>query len=127
MPSGATPFARTRWPRAFSSPNAGPLIHPSEAIMSVRWTFVKLSRQIGLRGPQDSRGPRLLDFRHRFAVKTLIQWYRGGHDVERDLPELATYLGHTHVADTYWYLTAVPELLHLAAQRVEQAKGGCTS
>jgi integrase/recombinase XerD len=94
---------------------------------SVRWTFVKLSRQIGLRGPQDSRGPRLLDFRHRFAVKTLIQWYRGGHDVEHHLPELATYLGHTHVADTYWYLTAVPELLHLAAQRVEQAKGGCTS
>jgi integrase/recombinase XerD len=94
---------------------------------SVRWTFVKLSRQIGLRGPQDSRGPRLLDFRHRFAIKTLIQWYRGGHDVEHHLPELATYLGHTPVADTYWYLTAVPELLHLAAQRVEQAKGGYTS
>ena len=94
---------------------------------SVRWTFVKLSRQIGLRGPQDSRGPRLLDFRHRFAVKTLIQWYRDGHDVEHHLPELATYLGHTHVADTYWYLTAVPELLHLAALRVEQAKGGRTS
>jgi integrase/recombinase XerD len=94
---------------------------------SVRWTFVKLFRQIGLRGPQDSRSPRLLDFRHRFAVKTLIQWYRSGHDVGQHLPELATYLGHTHVADTYWYLTAVPELLHLAAQRVEQAKGGRTS
>jgi integrase len=95
---------------------------------SVRWTFVKLSRQIGLRGPQDSRGPRLHDFRHRFAIKTLLQWYRDGQDVEQHLPELATYLGHTHVADTYWYLTAVPELLQLAAQRVEQqAKGGRTS
>ena len=94
---------------------------------SVRWTFVKLSRQIGLRGPQDSHGPRLHDFRHRFATKTLLQWYRDGHDVEHRLPALATYLGHTHVADTYWYLTAVPELLHLAAQRVEQAKGGRTS
>ncbi len=94
---------------------------------SVRWTFVKLSRQIGLRGPQDAHGPRLHDFRHRFAVKTLLQWYRGGDDVEHHLPELATYLGHTHVADTYWYLTAVPELLHLAALRVEQAKGGRTS
>lgn len=95
---------------------------------SVRWTFVRLSRQIGLRGPQDSRGPRLHDFRHRFAIKTLLQWYRDGQHVGHHLPELATYLGHTHVADTYWYLTAVPELLQLAAQRVEQqAKGGRTS
>lgn len=94
---------------------------------SVRWTFVKLSRQIGLRGPQDSLGPRLHDFRHRFAVKALLQWYRCEHDVEHHLPELATYLGHTHVADTYWYLTAVPELLNLVALRVEQAKGGCLS
>lgn len=94
---------------------------------SVRRTFVKLSRQVGLRRPQDSRGPRLHDFRHRFAVKTLLQWYRDGQDAEQHLPELATYLGHTHVADTYWYLTAVPELLQLAAQRVEQAKGGRTS
>jgi integrase/recombinase XerD len=94
---------------------------------SVRWTFVKLSRQSGLRGPQDSHGPRLHDFRHRFAINTLLQWYRDGHDVEQHLPALATYLGHTHVTDTYYYLTAVPELLHLAAQRVEQAKGGRTS
>ncbi len=91
---------------------------------SLRWTFVKLSRQIGLRGPSDSRGPRLLDFRHRFAVKTLMGWYRSGIDVEQHLPELATYLGHAHVTDTYWYLTATPELLQLAARRVEQAEPG---
>jgi hypothetical protein len=64
------------------------------------------------------------NFRHRFAVKTLLQWYRSGHDVEHQLPALAIYLGHTHVADTYWYLSAVPELLNLAALRVEQAEGG---
>jgi integrase len=93
---------------------------------SVRWTFVKLSRQIGLREHDDSHGPRIHDFRHRFAVKTLLQCYRSGHDVEHQLPALATYLGHTHVADTYWYLSAVPELLNLAALRVEQAEGGCT-
>ncbi len=91
---------------------------------SLRWTFVKLSHQIGLRGPADSRGPRLHDFRHRFAVNTLLRWYRSGIDVERHLPELATYLGHAHVTDTYWYLTAVPALLHLAARRVEQAGRG---
>ncbi len=91
---------------------------------SLRWTFVKLSQEIGLREPGDSRGPRLLDFRHRFAVNTLIQWYRNGVDVERHLPELSTYLGHAHITDTYWYLTAVPELMHLASRRLERAVRG---
>jgi len=85
----------------------------------VRWTFVRLSRRIGLRGPHDSHGPRLHDLRHSFAVGTLLRWYRTGQDVEQRLPQLATYLGHRHVNDTYWYLTAVPELLQLAAMRLE--------
>lgn len=88
---------------------------------SVRRTFIKLSRQIGLRAPSDSHGPRLHDFRHRFAVNTLAGWYRAGCDVERHLPKLSTYLGHTHVTDTYWYLTATPELMHLAKRRLERA------
>jgi integrase len=91
---------------------------------SVRWTFVKLSHQIGLRGPSDSRGPRIHDFRHRLAVNTLLMWYRRDLDVERHLPELATYLGHVHVTDTYWYLTAIPELLRLAVRRLERAERG---
>jgi hypothetical protein len=57
------------------------------------------------------------------AVNTLIGWYRRGVDVEGRLPVLSTYLGHGHVTDTYWYLTAVPELLRLAAERLE-AQGG---
>ncbi|MCP4996749.1 MAG: tyrosine-type recombinase/integrase [Gammaproteobacteria bacterium] len=85
----------------------------------VRYTFVKLSRQIGLRGPTDTHGPRLHDFRHRFAVNTLLEWYRSGTDVNRHLLELATYLGHVHVTDTYWYLSATPELLQLAVKRLE--------
>jgi integrase/recombinase XerD len=48
----------------------------------------------------------------------LIHWYRAGCDVERELPKLATYLGHVHVNDTYWYLEAVPELLQLATDRL---------
>ena len=86
---------------------------------SVRATFIKLSHQIGLRSPGDRRGPRLHDFRHRLAVQTLLGWYRRGVDVERHLPKLATYLGHVHVNDTYWYLTAVPELLQWANRRIE--------
>jgi integrase/recombinase XerD len=88
----------------------------------VRWTFVKLSRQIGLRGAGDSRGPRLHDLRHRLAVNTLLRWYHDGADVEQHLPELSTYLGHAHITDTYWYLTATPELLRLALLRVEQSE-----
>jgi integrase len=87
---------------------------------TVRATFVQLSRQIGLRGPTDSHGPRLHDFRHRFAVQTLLRWYQEGADVEQHLPELSTYLGHVKVSDTYWYLSATPELLQLALQRAEQ-------
>ena len=91
---------------------------------SVRWTFVKLSHMIGLRQTGDSRGPRLLDLRHRLAIKTLIRWHRRGIDVEKHLPELSTYLGHEHISDTYWYLSATPELLHQVLLRVERAEPG---
>ena len=86
----------------------------------VRRTFYSLSRQVGLRGIHDSHGPRLHDFRHRFAVETLLGWYRSGQDVERRLPVLSTYLGHVHVSDTYWYLSAHPQLMTLAMTRMEQ-------
>ncbi len=86
----------------------------------VRWTFVKLSRQIGLRKAEDSFGPRLHDLRHRFAVTTLLYWYKTGVDVEQRLPVLSTYLGHAHVTDTYWYLSAIPELLFLTKDRLEK-------
>jgi integrase len=86
----------------------------------VRWTFVKLSRQIGLRAVGASFGPRLHDLRHRFAITTLLHWYRTGVDVEQRLPVLSTFLGHGHVTDTYWYLSAVPELLALTKDRLEK-------
>jgi integrase/recombinase XerD len=85
-------------------------------------TFVRLSREIGLRGPQGrwGHGPRLHDMRHRFAATTLLRWYRAGIDAERHMSRLSTYLGHTHVTDTYWYISAVPELLRLASRRLER-------
>lgn len=94
---------------------------------AARWTFVQLSHQIGLRGPEDRHGPRLHDLRHRFAVCTLLTWYRSGVNVEQHLPELSTYLGHAHVTDTYWYLTATPELLALAAQRLDRTEARGTA
>jgi integrase len=96
---------------------------------SARYTFAKVSQKIGLRAAAGGhgRGPRLHDMRHRFAARTLVQWYRAGLDIEREIPKLATYLGHVHVNDTYWYLEAVPELLQLATQRLVDKRKGAAS
>lgn len=66
--------------------------------------------------------PRIHDVRHSFAVHTLIRWYRDGQDVAALLPRLSTYLGHRTPVSTYWYLSAAPELLALAANRLENAQ-----
>jgi hypothetical protein len=52
-------------------------------------------------------------------MRTLVQWYEQGRDVERQLPVLSAYLGHTETRDTYWYLSACPELMDLARDRLE--------
>lgn len=88
-------------------------------VKRVQSIFRRLSRQVGIRGPNASHGPRLHDFRHTFAVETLLNWYRSGQDIEQRLPVLSTYLGHARVSDTYWYLSACPELLGLAVKRFE--------
>jgi integrase len=82
--------------------------------------FYAVSRQIGLRGRTDSRGPRLHDLRHRFATNTLIRWYQSEQDPERQLPILSAYLGHAHVTDTQWYLESAPELMREAMRRLER-------
>lgn len=66
--------------------------------------------------------PRIHDLRHSFAVHTLVSWYQAGDDVNAKLPRLSTYLGHRGPVSTYWYLSAVPELLALAARRLETTK-----
>lgn len=82
-------------------------------------TFYAVSRRVGLRGPRDSHGPRLHDMRHRFATTTLVNWYRSNEDPERRLPLLSAFLGHVHVSDTQWYLSASPELMREAMRRLE--------
>jgi integrase/recombinase XerD len=93
---------------------------------AARDNFAVVSRQIGIRkkikGKRVGCGPRLHDMRHRFAAQTLVDWYRAGINVEREIHKLSTYLGHAHVNDTYWYLEAVPELLELATQKLMQEK-----
>jgi integrase len=64
--------------------------------------------------------PRLHDMRHTAAVTRLVRWYREGADVQRLLPQLATYLGHVHIAGTQRYLSMTPELLQQASVRFER-------
>ncbi len=101
----------------------GTRLHPCVA----RRTFAKISCAIGLRKAMEGRcigrGPRLQDFRHTFATRKIIEWYRAGLDVERELPKLATYLGHVDVGHTYWYIEAVPELLQLATEQMGGREG----
>jgi integrase len=95
---------------------------------TARRTFARVSSAIGLRGPvgrRVGRGPRLQDVRHTFATRRLVEWYRAGADVEREMPKLTTYLGHSAIGHTYWYIEAVPELLQLATERLmRQPSGG---
>lgn len=84
--------------------------------------FTKLARRAGLRPRSGACRPRPHDLRHSFAVTTLLGWYRDGGDVAARLPLLSTYLGHTEPANTYWYLSAAPELLAEAARRLSDTR-----
>ena len=90
---------------------------------NVHRTFHQLTRDAGLMPRSASCRPRIHDLRHTFAVTTLAGWYRDGGDVAARMPLLSTWLGHASPADTYWYLTGTPELLTLAAARLEPPDG----
>jgi integrase/recombinase XerD len=86
----------------------------------VSQTFRQLVDDAGV-GAGAPRPPRLHDLRHTFAVATLLEWYRTSEDVATKIPALSTYLGHREPSSTYWYLSAAPELLALAAARQDTA------
>jgi len=88
---------------------------------TVSYNFVQLLRRSAL--AQRRPRPRIHDLRHSFAVNTLRRWYEAGLEVEPRLPSLSTYLGHVNPSATYWYLTATPDLMALAAKRLERAMG----
>lgn len=90
---------------------------------TVQPTVRKLLHLAGLERPSSSPQPKLHGLRHTFAVNTLLAWYGDGDDVAVRMPLLSTYLGHVDPAATYWYLSAVPELLALAARRLEPLSG----
>lgn len=90
---------------------------------TVQPTFRHLVRRAGVGPVEGSPRPRIHDLRHTFAVKTLLRWYEDGEDVQARMPALSTYLGHVDPGSTYWYLSAAPQLLALAARRLEATFG----
>ncbi|MGO9334210.1 MAG: tyrosine-type recombinase/integrase [Acidimicrobiales bacterium] len=110
--------ARPRDPSFFVS-TAGTRLH----YCNVHEAWLQLVRRAGLERISARCRPRPHDLRHRFAVNTLIGWYRDGVEVQARLPLLSTYLGHTNPGSTYWYLSAAPELLSLTARRLDAAQG----
>lgn len=90
---------------------------------NVHFTFHQLTRTAGLHPRSAACRPRVHDLRHTFAVTTLARWYADGGDVAARLPLLSAWLGHTDPAGTYWYLTGTPELLALAAARLQPGPG----
>jgi len=89
---------------------------------NVHAIFWRLRQRVGLNERLPNK-PRIHDLRHSFAVKTIRRWYEAGLDVEQKLAYLSTYLGHVNPTSTYWYLTATPDLMALAAKRLERAMG----
>ena len=87
---------------------------------AVEKTFSRLKQGLGWTGDGRTRQPRIHDMRHTFITRRLLRWYQDGADVDRKMLALATYVGHAKVTDTYWYCTAVPELLACTSQRFER-------
>ncbi len=82
--------------------------------------FTGLRDGLGCTNRGGHEAPRLHDLRHTFAVRRLVRWYADGVEVDQKMLALSTYMGHAEIFYTYWYLTAVPELMGIAAGRFEQ-------
>jgi len=100
---------------AFFVSTAGTRLFYSNA----HFEFQKLAGRAGLMARSPRCRPRPHDLRHTFAVRTLMDWYRDGVDVQARMPALSTYLGHVDPSETYWYLQAAPELVTLVADKLD--------
>ena len=87
--------------------------------------FRELTTSVGLRTTASQ--PHVHDLRHGFAVACLMSWQRSGVSIDQHIATLSAYLGHVRPEDTYWYLSAAPELMELAAQRLDSRFGGLVS
>lgn len=91
---------------------------------SMLYALHRVCRQLGWQVRGDHAHHRLHDLRHTFIVRSALRLYEQGGDVERGLPDLSIYVGHARVVDTYWYLTGIPELMAIAAERFHRYAQG---
>lgn len=99
----------------------------SASTQSIQYAFRILRRQLKWRARGGHPAPRIHDLRHTFVCRRLERWYEQGLDIERNILALSTYIGHAKVTDTYWYVTATPELMAIAARRLTPPTIGGTS
>lgn len=85
----------------------------------VHRVFIELRERLGWRNRGAHHAPRIHDLRHTFVVRRIVLWQAQGVDIDQAMLSLSTYVGHAMVTNTYWYLSAVPELMALAAGRFE--------
>lgn len=90
---------------------------PALTRAAVEKTFSRLRHRLGWTVRGRTRQPRIHDLRHTFAVRRLQRWYEEGADIDRKFLTLSTYLGHGKATDTYWYISAVPELMAISSER----------
>lgn len=92
----------------------------SPSLRQVSRVFATLRKQLGWvsRGGHDQ--PRIHDLRHTFAVRRMMLWETYGTEIDQVMLALSTYMGHAKISNTYWYLTAVPELMNVAAGKFER-------
>ncbi|MCB2020697.1 MAG: tyrosine-type recombinase/integrase, partial [Burkholderiaceae bacterium] len=81
--------------------------------------FDQLRHELGWTGRGAHGAPRIHDLRHSFAVKRLLLWHQQGVDLDQRMLALSTYLGHVKISSTYWYFTAVPQLMAIVGRRFE--------
>jgi integrase len=86
---------------------------------SVRRVFGQLSAKLEISARGEHRVIRIHDLRHSFICRRLMLWQESGADLGNAIMALSTYVGHVNVADTYWYLQAVPDLMAIAGRRFE--------
>jgi integrase len=113
------PSRRPDLPALFISPAGTRLFHSN-----IQDIFHKLVDRVGLKPRSAACRPRLHDFRHGVAVNTIVDAYHDGSNPAARLALVSTYLGHADPGSTYWYLSAAPELMELAGERLERHLGG---
>jgi integrase len=87
---------------------------------TVHWVFDQLRKQLRWTARGGHAAPRIHDLRHTFICRRVQLWHQHGTDIDNAMVALSTYVGHAKVSDTYWYLTAAPDLMSVAGRRFEQ-------